>query len=124
MQKIAAMSRSRGLLAGTGPLYLWAQSSTTGALTGSSRVYDNAAFGVGINSYEDGTSQTQTNPTSTNGLFGFSSSPLARTTWYFSAEGFKTAEQKSVVECFGSSTDQCEAVGWGDGANTWLVRAR
>src|SRR5450755_4101844 len=76
----------------------WAQSGTTGALTGTVVDAKGAAVpNVTVTLSNAATGQSQTAMTGANGLFGFSLLPPGTYEVDFSAKGFKTSQAKSVV---------------------------
>jgi len=77
---------------------LWAQSSTTGALTGTVKDSTGAVIpGTTITLINYATSQAQTTTSNTSGIYGFSLLPPGTYGVRLSAPGFKTAQSLPVV---------------------------
>jgi len=83
---------------GGGVSCLWAQSSTTGGLTGTVSDSIGAAVpGATVTLVNHATNQTQTTTTDANGGYGFSLLPTGTYGVNFSAQGFKTSQFASVA---------------------------
>jgi hypothetical protein len=83
---------------GAGVSCLWAQSSTTGGLTGAVSDSTGAAVpGATVILVNQATNQTQTTTTDANGGYGFSLLPTGNYGVNFSAQGFKTSQLASVA---------------------------
>ena len=86
------------ILMGGGVSSLWAQSSTTGGLTGTVSDSIGAAVpGATVTLVNHATNQTQTTTTDANGGYGFSLLPTGTYGVNFSARGFKTSQVASVA---------------------------
>jgi hypothetical protein len=82
----------------TGASSSWAQSATTGALTGAVTDSQGAPVpSVAVTLSSTATGQMQTTMTGSNGLYGFSQLPPGAYEVDFSAKGFKTSRALSVV---------------------------
>jgi hypothetical protein len=83
---------------GWGASLLWAQSATTGGLTGTVTDQTGAVVpGVTATLINDATGQTQATMTDTKGLYGFSLLAPGSYAVNFYTQGFKTSEATSVV---------------------------
>src|SRR5258706_8449822 len=86
------------ILMGGGVSCLWAQSSTTGGLTGTVSDSTGAAVpGATVTLVNHATNQTQTTTTDANGGYGFSLLPTGTYGVNFSAQGFKTSQLASIA---------------------------
>ena len=86
------------VLAGCTCSFVWAQSATTGALTGTVTDPNGAVVpDVTVTLINTGTGKTQTTMTNEGGLFGFSLLSPGTYEVDFSAQGFKTSQAVSVV---------------------------
>ena len=93
---------------------LWAQSATTGALTGTVTDSTGAAIpGATVTLTNTATGQTQTTRTEANGLYGFSLLSPGTCDMTFSAEGFKTSQAVSLIVNVSEAGPECQAGGRG-----------